>query len=143
MISMVLDRWGMNKTTERVNCYAIWYNMLDSCWRCTACNRQNTLQTKSKAHQVRYHAGSPLKRIHKYILWSLIETPRANQYVLVVVDQFSKWVECYILSQTILLSGLLKPCCQSSLEYLDALLSCTVIKFVTLRVGCSIKCVTY
>ena len=28
----------------------------------------------------------------------LIETPRGNQYALVVVDQLSKWVECYALS---------------------------------------------
>ena len=28
----------------------------------------------------------------------MIETPRENQYILVVVDQFSKWVECYALS---------------------------------------------
>ena len=36
--------------------------------------------------------------IHIDILGHLIETPRGNQYLLVVVDQFSKWVECYALS---------------------------------------------
>ena len=58
------------------------------------CNHQKTPQKKPKAHQVRYHAGSPLERIHIDILGPLIETPRGNPYVLVVVDQFSKWVEC-------------------------------------------------
>ena len=68
--------------------------MLDSCLvyvrSCSVCNRQK----KPTAHQVHYHAGSPLERIHIDILGPLIET----QYVLVVVDQFSKWVECYALS---------------------------------------------
>ena len=45
-----------------------------------------------------YHAGSPLDKIHIDILGPLIETPIRNQNVLVVVDQFSNWVECYALS---------------------------------------------
>ena len=62
------------------------------------CIRQKKPQKKPKTHLVRYHAGSPLERIHFDILDPLIETPRGNQYVLVVVDQFSNWVECYALS---------------------------------------------
>ena len=93
---------GMNKTTQRVKRYAIWYKMLDSCVvyvrSCSVCNRQKKPQKKPKAHQVQYHAGSPLERIHIDILGPLIETPRGNQYVLVVVDQFAKWVECYALA---------------------------------------------
>ena len=65
---------------------------------CSVCNRQKKPQKKPKAHQVLYHAGLPLERIHIDILGPLIETPRGNQNVLVVVDQFSKWVECYALS---------------------------------------------
>ena len=92
---------GMNKTTQRVKRYAIWYKMLDSCVvyvrSCSVCNRQKKPQKKPNAHQVQYHAGS-LERIHIDILGPLIETPRGNQYVLVVVDQFTKWVECYALA---------------------------------------------
>ena len=93
---------GMNKTTERVKRYAIWYKMLDSCLvyvrSCLVCNRQKKPQKKPKAHQVLYHAGSLLERIHIDMLGLLIEAHRGNQYALVVVDQFSKWVECYALS---------------------------------------------
>ena len=39
-----------------------------------------------------------MERVHIDILGPLVETPRGNQYVFVVVDQFSKWVECYALS---------------------------------------------
>ena len=95
-------RMGMNKITERVKRYAIWYKMLDICLvyvrSCSVFNGQKKPQKKPKAHQVQYHAGSPLERIHIDIMGPLIEPPRGNQYVLVVVDQFSKWVECYALS---------------------------------------------
>ena len=63
---------GTNKTTQRVKRYAVWYKMLDSCLvyvrSCSVCNRQNKSQKKPKAHQVQYHAGSPLERIHVDIL---------------------------------------------------------------------------
>ena len=93
---------GMNKTTERVKRSSLWYKLLDSCLvyvrSCLVCNRQKKPQKKPNAHQVQYHAGSPLEMIHIDILGPLIETSRGNQYVLVVVDQFSKWAECYVLS---------------------------------------------
>ena len=61
---------GMNKTTERVKRYAIWYKMLDNClvYVRSCSNRQKKPKKKTKAHHVQYHAG------------------------------FSKWVECYALS---------------------------------------------
>ena len=97
----VAGHMGMNKNTQRVKRYAIWYKMLDSLVyvrSCSVCNRQTKPQKKPKAHQLQYHAGSSLERIHIDILEPLIETTRGNQYVLVVVDQFSKWVERYALS---------------------------------------------
>ena len=72
---------GMNKTTVRVIRYAIWYKMLDSCLvyirSCSVCSCQKKHQKKPKAHQVQYHAGSPVKMIHKIIdiLVPLNETP--------------------------------------------------------------------
>ena len=88
----------MNKTIERVKRYAIWYKMLDSCLlyviSCSVCNRQNNPQKKPKAHQVQYHAGLPLERIHIDITEPLIETPRENQYVLVMVDQLRHIKDC-------------------------------------------------
>ena len=62
------------------------------------CNRQKNPHKKPKAHHVSYHAESPMERIHIDILEPLVETPRGNQYVFVVVDQLSKWVEWYALS---------------------------------------------
>ena len=45
----------MNKTTERVKRYAIWYKMMDSCLvyvrNCSVYNRQHKPQNKPKPHQ--------------------------------------------------------------------------------------------
>jgi transposase InsO family protein len=50
---------------------------------------------------LKYYAGSPMERVHLDFLGSLPETPKGNVYVLVMVDQFTKWVECVPLpSQT-------------------------------------------
>ena len=54
----------MKKTTERVIHYDIWYSCLVYVGSCSVCNRQKKPQKKPKAHQVRYHVGSPLERIH-------------------------------------------------------------------------------
>ena len=36
-----------------------------------------------------------MERFHIDNLGPWFETPRGNQYVFVVADQFSKWVKCY------------------------------------------------
>ena len=68
----------MNKTTEPIKRYAIWYKMPDSCFvyvkSCSVCNRQEKPKKEQNFHQVRYHVGSPLERIHIDILGPMIET---------------------------------------------------------------------
>jgi hypothetical protein len=50
---------------------------------------------------LKYNAGFPMERVHLDFLGPLPETPNGNVYVLVMVDQFTNWVECVPLpSQT-------------------------------------------
>lgn len=50
---------------------------------------------------LKYHAGAPMKRMHLGFLGPLSWTARRIEFVLVMVDQFTKWVECILLpSQT-------------------------------------------
>ena len=38
-----------------------------------------------------------MERVHVDILGPFVPSLRGNQYVLVLVDQFTKWIECYPL----------------------------------------------
>jgi len=41
-----------------------------------------------------FHAGAPMERVYKDFLGPLPKTARGNKHCLIVVDQFTKWVEC-------------------------------------------------
>jgi len=90
------------KTLAKVQRYAVWYKLQESVVNyvrgCSVCNRQKTGTRKAKAGQISYHAGSPMERVHIDILGPLTESRRGNKYVLVMVDQFTKWVECCALA---------------------------------------------
>lgn len=50
---------------------------------------------------IKYHAGAPMERVHLDFLGPRPKTPKGNEYVRVMVDQFTKWVDCVPLpSQT-------------------------------------------
>ena len=68
---------------------------------CAVCNRHKKPNKKAKHEMVGFHAGAPLERVHLDFLGPLPKTARGNEYVLMIVDQFTKWVECLPLpSQT-------------------------------------------
>ena len=41
-----------------------------------------------------YHAGAPMARVYLDFLLPLPRIVRGNEYVLVMVGQFTRWVEC-------------------------------------------------
>ena len=41
-----------------------------------------------------YHSGSPMERVHLDFIGPLPRTERGNEHILMMVDQFTKWVEC-------------------------------------------------
>jgi hypothetical protein len=43
---------------------------------------------------IKYHAEAPIERVHLDFLGPLPKTRDGNEYVLVMVDQFTTWVEC-------------------------------------------------
>ena len=64
---------------------------------CSVCNKNKRANVKPRARLGQYHAGSPLERVHIDILGPFTESNRGNQYVLMIVDQFTKWLECFPL----------------------------------------------
>ena len=49
----------------------------------------------SKAPLQSHMCGAPLDRIQMDILGPLPESKKGNKYILVIIDQFTKWVEAY------------------------------------------------
>ena len=68
---------------------------------CEVCNRNKKPNRNARCPLTNFHAGAPLERVHLDFLGPLPKTERGNEHVLMIVDQFTKWVECIPLpSQT-------------------------------------------
>ncbi len=61
---------------------------------CQECNRSKKPVRTARYNLTSYHAGAPMERVHLDFLGPLPKTRQGNEYILVMVDQFSKWVEC-------------------------------------------------
>ena len=92
---------GIEKTKSRVLERAIWYNLRNSCEEhvkgCAVCNRQKKGCRVARGKQQLFHAGYALEQVHIDIMGPLVETQKGNKYILVIVDQFTKWVEAFPL----------------------------------------------
>ena len=64
---------------------------------CSECIKNKKVNVKAKAALDQFHAGLPLERVHIDILGSFMPSVKGNQYVVMIVDQFSKWLECFPL----------------------------------------------
>ena len=92
---------GIAKTLLRIRMNYIWYRMAKDVElfvkSCNVCNRNKKANTKAKAGLGQYHAGIPMERVHIDILGPFTPSNKGNQYVLMIVDQFTKWLECFPL----------------------------------------------
>ena len=50
-----------------------------------------------RGEQQLLHAGYALEPVHIDIMGPLMETQKGNKYILVIVGQFTKWVEAFQL----------------------------------------------
>ncbi|XP_041372627.1 uncharacterized protein LOC121385902 [Gigantopelta aegis] len=96
---------GVERTKCRMRARYYWYgmsravkNVLFTCVQCNRCKKGNR---KARSPMKQFHAGVPMERVHLDFLGPLPKTENGNEYVLMMVDQFTKWVECIPLpSQT-------------------------------------------
>jgi hypothetical protein len=95
--------FGQEKTYLKVKRNYIWHNMTTDIklyvTTCAVCSKQKRPTVKPKAALGSYQAGAPMERIHIDILGPLTKSERGNKYVLLLVDQFSKWVEIHPLPE--------------------------------------------
>ena len=92
---------GVNKTTQRIKQAFMWYGLsVDVAVyvkSCPTCNQYKKANVKAKAGLGSYHAGCPGDRVHVDILGPFTPSRQGNRYVVMIVDQFTKWLECYPL----------------------------------------------
>ena len=88
---------GIARTKERVKCTYFWYGMSTDIKKyvsgCTSCNQNKSGNRKKRYPLTQYHAGVPMEKVHIDFMGPLPKTPRGNEHILVIIDQFTKWVE--------------------------------------------------
>ena len=125
---------GVNKTIAKLRMRFYWPGYRDDiirwCQWCDQCQRRKMGKQKRAPLQHK-PVGMPMEKIAIDMLGPLLETEAKNKYVMVVQDQFSKWVKCYALPD------------QKSMTVADALVTNFILRFgytliraLTLKVTC-------
>ena len=88
---------GRDKTLTKIRHRFYWYGMgrdvLIHVNTCAACSLNKRVQQHPRTHLQNYKAGCPGDRVHLDILGPFRESKRHNRYVLMIIDQFSRWLE--------------------------------------------------
>jgi len=92
---------GIKKTKEKMKTTYTWYKMGQDVKMhidyCEICRKLKDKGGKPKAPLVDYRVGNPLDRIAIDIIGPLPQSKKKNQYLLVVGDYFTRWMEAYPL----------------------------------------------
>ena len=67
------------------------------CAQCSRCAARKAPSSTAKAKLMSMGAGFPFERISMYIVGQLTKTERANRYLLVVVDYYTRWLKAYAI----------------------------------------------
>ena len=93
----VAGHLGKDKTIQRIKQYFIWHQMgsdiTNYVLTCNICNRYKNAHVNPRHALQAYHAGSPMERLHIDILKPFNQSDDKHCYVLMMIDQFTKWVE--------------------------------------------------
>ena len=88
---------GWDKTLEQLRRRFWWYGMSVDVRlhiaTCGACCWNKSVRKTPKAPLENYQAGHPGDRIHMDLLGPFCESASGKRYVLMVIDQFTRWLE--------------------------------------------------
>jgi len=87
-----IKRTGL-KVKERYYWYKLSSDIKEYVRTCQVCNRNKKANRNARCHMTQFHASAPMERVHLDFLGPLPETKFGNVYVLMMVDQFTQWVE--------------------------------------------------
>ncbi|CAG2231769.1 unnamed protein product [Mytilus edulis] len=89
---------GQDKTLARLKKQVVWHHMREDCLlfikTCKICSMNKKPNIRPKAELGQY-LSEYLSRVHMDLLGPLPVTKQKNKYVLMIVDQFTKWLECF------------------------------------------------
>ena len=92
---------GQHKTLSQVKKSFLWHEMqqdvIDYVRTCPKCNKNKKPWVKPKAGLGCFRAGAPMEWVHMDMLGPFPPSEQGNKYILVMVDQFTKWVEIHAL----------------------------------------------
>ena len=88
---------GQDKTLIKIKRRFYWYGMGQDVRlhvaTCATCRVNKRLHRHPRAPLQNFQAGSPGDRVHLDILGPFKESESQNKYVLMIIDQFSRWLE--------------------------------------------------
>ena len=88
---------GIKRTKFRIKERFFWYSMGKDIEMyvasCEMCNQRKKPTRHNRYQLVPYHAGIPMERVHMDFVGPLPRTKQGNEHILMMVDQFTKWVE--------------------------------------------------
>jgi len=92
---------GRNKVLPKLRARYYWAGMsadLRTYLRqCVGCAQRKSPQQKHRAPLQQYRVGAPLERVAIDVLGPLPRTEDGNEYILVVGDYWTKWMETYAI----------------------------------------------
>ena len=93
--------FSSRKTLSRIRQNYFWKNMSQDCslyvHSCVNCSTQKKANLTARAPLINYQAGNPLDRVHIDILGPFPISRSGNRYVLMLIDQFTRWLEAFPL----------------------------------------------
>ena len=96
------EHWGRDKTYATLRQNLFWSSMRRDCRlfveTCSVCHL-NKGERVGRAPLLHYQAGVPCERVHLDFLGPFTTTDSGNKYILMMVDQFSRWFELYALPE--------------------------------------------
>ena len=92
---------GTQKTLHRVKHSFIWHELATDVsiyvHSCPVCNRNKKSNVKAMAGFHSFRAGAPMEHVHMDILGPFPPSESGNHYILLMIDQLTKWVEIHAI----------------------------------------------
>ncbi|KAL6486140.1 hypothetical protein MHYP_G00055320 [Metynnis hypsauchen] len=92
---------GIGKTLHKARQHFFWHGMGEDIrlfiQKCPQCQASKAVGPTGRAPLQRYQAGAPRDRLHLDVVGPFPISTSGNKYILVIIDQFTRWVEAYAM----------------------------------------------